>query len=55
MAEFFNHPLINRIKDFFKFGTKPGADEEEVTFMRREKVIVFIGAYIMAVALVVYS
>lgn len=51
MAEFFNNPLINRIKDFFKFGTKPGADEEEVTFMRREKVIVFIGAYITAVAL----
>lgn len=51
MADFFNHPLITQIKDLFKFGTRPGSDEEEVTFLRREKVIVFIGAYIMAVAL----
>lgn len=32
-------------------GTKPGAEEEEVNFLRREKVIVFIGAYIMAISL----
>lgn len=51
MADFFNHPLVTQIKDLFKFGTRPGSDEEEVTFLRREKVIVFIGAYIMAVAL----
>ncbi|MFP8490189.1 hypothetical protein ACKGJO_13975 [Gracilimonas sp. Q87] len=51
MAEFFNHPTIKKVKDFFKFGTKPGTDVEEVTFLRREKVIVFIGAYITAVAL----
>src|SRR6056297_518287 len=51
MADFFNHPLVTQLKDLFKFGTRPGSDEEEVTFLRREKVIVFIGAYIMAVAL----
>lgn len=51
MADFFNHPLINQIKDLFNFGTRPGSDEEEVTFLRREKVIVFVGAYITAVAL----
>jgi YbbR domain-containing protein len=51
MPDFFNHPLINQIKDLFNFGTKPGSDEDEVTFLRREKVIVFVGAYITAVAL----
>lgn len=51
MADFFNHPFINQIKDLFKSGTKPGVEEEEISFLRREKVVVFIGAYIMAVAL----
>lgn len=51
MADFFNHPLIIQIKNLFTFGKKPGSNEEDVTFLRREKVIVFAGAYITAVAL----
>ncbi|SMO78903.1 CdaR family protein [Gracilimonas mengyeensis] len=51
MSEFFNHPIFTRIKNTVKPGTTPGAEETEVRILRREKVIVFIAAYIMAVCL----
>lgn len=51
MANILEHELIQRLKNFLKPGTKPGSEETEVRFIRREKVIVFIAAYIMAVCL----
>ncbi|WP_020404297.1 CdaR family protein [Gracilimonas tropica] len=51
MAEIKEHEIITRIKNFVRPGTKPGADEDDARFLRREKIIVFIGAYIMAISL----
>ncbi|MBD3616821.1 MAG: hypothetical protein HUJ22_09625 [Gracilimonas sp.] len=51
MADISENKFINKLKNFIRPGTKPGAEEDEVSFFRREKVIVFIGAYIMAVSL----
>lgn len=51
MADFSVNKILSRIKDLIKSGTKPGAEESEISFLRREKVIVFIGAYIMAISL----
>ncbi|MAO65588.1 MAG: hypothetical protein CL666_11365 [Balneola sp.] len=51
MPEISENQLINRLKNLIKPGTKPGANEEEARFLRREKIVVFIGAYIMAVSL----
>lgn len=51
MPDLTDNQYISRIKNFFKPGTKPGAEETEMRFIRREKVIVFIAAYIMAVSL----
>jgi YbbR domain-containing protein len=51
MPEITENQLINRIKNLFKPGTKPGANEDEARFLRREKIVVFIGAYIMAISL----
>ena len=51
MAEIKEHEIITRIKNFIRPGTKPGADEDDARFLRREKIIVFIGAYIMAISL----
>jgi len=51
MANILEHELINKIKTWLTPGTKPGAEEAEAHFLRREKVIVFIGAYIMAISL----
>lgn len=51
MPEITDNQFINRLKAFLKPGTKPGANEEDARFVRREKVIVFIGAYIMAISL----
>lgn len=51
MADISENKFFNYLKDLIRSGTKPGVEETEVSFMRREKVIVFIGAYIMAVSL----
>lgn len=51
MPDFTDNQYINRLKNFLKPGTKPGTEETEIKFVRREKVIVFIAAYIMAVSL----
>lgn len=51
MADISENKIFNYLKDLIRSGTKPGVEETEVSFMRREKVIVFIGAYIMAVSL----
>lgn len=51
MADISENEFINRLKNLVRPGTKPGVEEAEVSFFRREKVIVFIGAYIMAVSL----
>lgn len=51
MAEITENEFINRIKNLLKPGTKPGTEETEAKFIRREKVVVFIAAYIMAVSL----
>lgn len=51
MQEITENQYINRLKNLIKPGTKPGANEEEARFLRREKIVVFIGAYIMAVSL----
>lgn len=51
MSNLLDSNLIKRIRDFIKPGTKPGVEETEVKFLRRERIVVFIGAYIMAVSL----
>ncbi len=51
MADISENKLIHAIKKFLRPGTKPGAEDAEVRFIRREKVIVFIAAYIMAISL----
>lgn len=51
MADISKNKFFNYLKDQIRSGTKPGVEETEVNFMRREKVIVFVGAYIMAVSL----
>lgn len=51
MADITDNEFINRLKAFLKPGTKPGTEETEMRFIRREKVIVFVGAYIMAISL----
>ncbi|MEX0844739.1 MAG: CdaR family protein [Balneolaceae bacterium] len=51
MPDFSDNKILNRIKNYLKPGTKPGVEETEVKFLRREKIVVFIGAYIMAVSL----
>lgn len=51
MSNLLDNNLIKRIRDFIKPGTKPGVEETEVKFLRRERIVVFIGAYIMAVSL----
>lgn len=51
MADLTDNKFINHIKNFLRPGTKPGTEETEMKFVRREKVIVFIAAYIMAVSL----
>jgi YbbR domain-containing protein len=51
MPEITENEFIKRLKGFLKPGTKPGAEETETQFMRQEKVIVFIAAYIMAICL----
>lgn len=51
MADISENNILNRLKGLIKSGTKPGVEETDVSFMRREKVIVFVGAYIMAVSL----
>lgn len=51
MADISKNKIFNYLKDQIRSGTKPGVEETEVSFMRREKVIVFVGAYIMAVSL----
>jgi YbbR domain-containing protein len=51
MSDISENNIFTRLKGLIKFGTKPGVEETEVSFMRREKIIVFAGAYIMAVSL----
>ncbi|WP_421773598.1 YbbR-like domain-containing protein [Gracilimonas sp.] len=51
MADITDNEFIRRLKAFLKPGTKPGTEETEMRFIRREKVIVFVGAYIMAISL----
>lgn len=51
MADFLEHEFIKKIKAWLTPGTKLGAEEEETNFLRREKIVVFIGAYIMAISL----
>jgi YbbR domain-containing protein len=51
MAEITDNEIVKRIKNFLIPGTKPGDEETEARFNRREKIIVFIAAYIMAVSL----
>lgn len=51
MADLFNNSFFDRIKGFLKPGTTPGAEETEVKLLRREKIIVFLAAYIMAISL----
>jgi YbbR domain-containing protein len=51
MADITENEIIKRIKSFLTPGTKPGAEETEARFIRRERVIVFIAAYIMAISL----
>lgn len=50
MAENDNKFLI-WVKSIFKPGTKPGADETKKKFARRENLVVFLAAFIMAVSL----
>ncbi|MDR9419538.1 YbbR-like domain-containing protein [Gracilimonas sp.] len=51
MPDFFDHELIKRLKNFITPGTKPGAQEDNSGLLKRERIVVFIGAYIMAVSL----
>lgn len=51
MADITENELYKRVKNFLKPGTKPGAEESEARFLRRERVIVFVAAYIMAICL----
>ncbi|MGN8225825.1 CdaR family protein [Gracilimonas sp. BCB1] len=51
MADITDNEIVRRLKAFLKPGTKPGTEETEMRFIRREKVIVFVGAYIMAISL----
>lgn len=51
MPNLFNNNFIERLRNYLKPGTKPGVEETEVKFIRRERIVVFIGAYIMAVSL----
>lgn len=51
MADITDNEFIRRLKAFLKPGTKPGTEETEMRFIRREKVVVFVGAYIMAISL----
>ncbi|MEX0721434.1 MAG: CdaR family protein [Balneolaceae bacterium] len=51
MAEISDNKYIKGIKNFFKPGTKPGADETQKTFARRENLVVFIASFILAISL----
>lgn len=51
MANHLVNEVTDRIKQLLSPGTKPGSEETQVRFARREKVIVFLAAYIMAVSL----
>lgn len=51
MASQFAEEILNRIKSLLNPGTRPGSEETQVKFARREKIIVFIAAYIMALSL----
>jgi YbbR domain-containing protein len=51
MAENPNKSLMNRIKRIFKFGIPPGTNEVDARAARRERIVVFIVAFIMALSL----
>jgi YbbR domain-containing protein len=51
MADITDNDFLRRLKAFLKPGTKPGAEETEMRFIRREKIVVFVGAYIVAISL----
>lgn len=51
MAEDFSKNLTDRLKRVFKFGIPPGTTEEDMRSARRERIAVFIVAYIMAMSL----
>lgn len=50
MAENSNTNLFGRFKEWFKTGMRPG-DDNQKNIVRREKIIVFMAAYIMAISL----
>lgn len=51
MSASFKEKSIERIKKIFKFGISPGSNEEDVRAARRERIVVFVVAYIMAMSL----
>lgn len=51
MAETPKNELLNRIKRLFKFGIPPGTNEVDARAARRERIVVFVVAYIMALSL----
>lgn len=51
MAAENSNKIIERIKRVFKFGIPPGVTEQDARSVRRERIAVFIVAYIMAMSL----
>ncbi|MTI86571.1 MAG: hypothetical protein FH748_01235 [Balneolaceae bacterium] len=51
MANQLLNSIKNRLKSLLNPGTKPGSEEAQVKFARKEQIIVFLVAYIMAVSL----
>tara|TARA_R110000868_G_scaffold235273_2_gene489028 strand:- start:17068 stop:18081 length:1014 start_codon:yes stop_codon:yes gene_type:complete len=51
MADNFSEKIIERVKRAFKFGIPPGITEDDARAARRERIVVFVVAYIMAMSL----
>ncbi|MEQ9308094.1 MAG: hypothetical protein RLN90_01485 [Balneolaceae bacterium] len=51
MATKFSEQIIERMKRVFKFGIPPGITENDARAARRERIAVFVVAYIMAMSL----
>ncbi|GAB5407750.1 MAG: hypothetical protein BalsKO_01150 [Balneolaceae bacterium] len=51
MAAKFSDKVFERIKRVFKFGIPPGTTEDDARAARRERIAVFVVAYIMAMSL----
>jgi len=51
MAAKFSEQVIERLKRTFKFGIPPGITEDDARSARRERIAVFVVAYIMAMSL----